>query len=700
MASEFEYNPTPVQGVTLGTRDAAEMAEYARRDRERRQQAQQQQAAPDAGQQSGGGRQQRPVTMNQNTVGAVTSDGQVIPNPGYTPDAKRQDAFDNYARAGMRKNAEASRQQYYDTIRANESLQNDQFKKGVDEVNQRGFNLYGVMQDIDKSGGKDLSPEQGRMLEAATTDFGKQVAKNYGWQFNGAEYDWDNGTFTFQFQNDKGQIGTKTMSRDALNAQMIKAGYIDDPVEVRKREMEAQEKQRAEEQKQAQWAAELGLKTEEMNRKFAAMDDDRKVKMVEALSKFQGEDGNLTDTGKLIMQLFLGQQGGGGAGGQQGGEDGGAQKPPSAAAATFGTETGSGARTVSRREERNMSSDSAEMDEQLNSQLRDANKTNAMANTPSPGVGKSKPEQPAAEPSSAEPPAATTQSSRTGVTKFGGSSSSQPEEGAPSDEKKYGGYTVAELEAKEKRSGGNGSGLTAGQQALLAAKRGEELSQDQVKALQKAYGKEEANDIVFGREGGSLAVAEEKRRKEREALFDKSSIEQLNAKTKAGEDKMNAKYADYRKRQAERKKAAANEREAERAREIAKFEREKRERETKQADSAMESYLGRNNAKAAREVARDKTRLDSEAEQRKFNDRISRARQMANSDRSRYTDEMKSDVKEFQRVRSIYQNYIAAANNQGSLTREQSEALREWEKLRDANNPMANYILSSSRDKA
>lgn len=679
----------------LGTHDASEYASAAPN-----QAQQQQQTAQGGGSPSGGGRQQRPVTMNQNTVGAVTSDGQVIQNPGYTPDAKRQDAFDNYARAGMRKNAEASRQQYYDTIRANESLQNDQFKKGVDEVNQRGFNLYGVMQDIDRAGGKDLSPEQGRMLEAATTDFGKQVAKNYGWQFNGAEYDWDKGTFTFQFQNDKGQIGTKTMSRDALNAQMIKAGYIDDPVEVRKREMEAQEKQQAESQKQAQWAAELGLKTEEMNRKFAAMDDDRKVKMVEALSKFQGEDGNLTDTGKLIMQLFLGQQSGGVAGGQQGGDDGVAQKPPSAAAATFGTETGSGARTVSRREERNMSSDSAEMDEQLNNQLRDANKTNAMANTPSPGVGKRNPEQPAAEPSGAEPPAATTQSSRTGVTKFGGSASSQPEEGAPSDEKKYGGYTVAELEAKEKRSGGNGAGLTQGQRALLAAKRGEELSQDQVKALQKAYGKEEANDIVFGRENGSLAAAQKNRKKESDAAVDSSSIDALNEQTKAGVDKMNEKYAQHRERQAKRKEDAEREREAERAREIADFGREKRERETKQADSAMGTYLGRNAAKAAREVARDKTRLDSEAEQRKFNERISRARQMANSDKSRYTDDMNADVKEFQRVRSIYNNYLAATNNQGSLTREQSEALREWEKLRDANNPMANYILSSSRDKA
>lgn len=647
----------------------------------------QQQAAPDAGQQTGGGRQQRPVTMNQNTVGAVTSDGQVIQNPGYTPDAKRQDAFDNYARAGMRKNAEASRQQYFDTIRANESLQNDQFKRGVDEVNQRGFNLYGVLDNIDKAGGKDLSPEQGRMLEAATTDFGKQVAKNYGWQFNGAEYDWDTGTFTFQFQNAKGQVGTKTMSRDALNAQMVKAGYIDDPVDVRRREMEAQEKQKAEEQKQMQWAAELGLKTEEMNRKFAAMDDDRKVKMVEALSKFQGEDGNLTDTGKLIMQLFLGQQGGGGAGGQQGGDDGGAQKPPSAAAATFGTETGSGARTVSRREERNMSSDSAEMDEQLNNQLRDANKTNAMANTPSPGVGKNNQEQLAS--GSGKDLATTAQSSP-----------SQQEESTATDDKKYGGYTVAELEAKEKRSGGNGAGLTQGQRALLAAKRGEELSQDQVKALQKAYGMEEANDIVFGRENGSLATAQKNRKKESDAAVDRSSIDALNEQTKAGVYKMNERYAQYRERQAKRKEDAAREREAERAREIADFEREKRERETRQADSAMGTYLGRNAAKAAREVARDKTRLDSEAEQRKFNERISRARQMANSDRTRYTDDMKADVKEFQRVRSIYNNYLAATNNQGSLTREQSEALREWEKLRDANDPMANYILSSSRDKA
>jgi hypothetical protein len=423
--------------------------------------------------------------------------------------------------------------------------------------------------------------------------------------------------------------------------------------------------------------------------------------MVEALSKFQGEDGNLTDTGKLIMQLFLGQQGGGGAGGQQGGDDGGAQKPPSAAAATFGTETGSGARTVSRREERNMSSDSAEMDEQLNNQLRDANKTNAMANTPSPGVGKSKPEQPAAEPSSAEPPAATTQSSRTGVTKFGGSASSKPEEGAPSDEKKYGGYTVAELEAKEKRSGGNGSGLTAGQQALLAAKRGEELSQDQVKALQKAYGKEEANDIVFGREGGSLAIADEKRRKAREALVDKYSIEQLNAKTKVGEDKMNAKYADYRKRQAERKEAAAKEREAERLRETAKIEKERRDRETKQADVAMETYLGRNNAKATREVKQNKTQLDREADQRKFGMRVSRARQLETSDMSRMTEQDKADVKEFRRVRTIYQNYLKATNpDNETLTREQSEALREWEKLRDSNDPMANYILSSQKNSA
>lgn len=656
----------------------------------------QQQAAPDAGQQTGGGRQQRPVTMNQNTVGAVTSDGQVIQNPGYTPDAKRQDAFDNYARAGMRKNAEASRQQYYDTIRANESLQNDQFKRGVDEVNQRGFNLYGVMQDIDKTGGKDISPEQGRMLEAATTDFGKQVAKNYGWQFNGAEYDWDKGTFTFQFQNANGQVGTKTMSRDALNAQMIKAGYIDDPVEVRKREMEAQEKQQAESQKQAQWAAEIGLKAEEMNRKFAAMDEDRKVKMVEALSKFQGEDGNLTDTGKFILNMFMQQNGA--VGKNAGTETGEGQNAPSAAAETFGTDSGDGARTVSRREQREMSSNGVDMDRQLDRQLRDANKTNAMARTPSPGVGKGR-EQSTSEESAQEQ--AEQPSSRSGTIRFGQPTGNQQQTAeSEQDDKKYGGYTVAELEEKEARSGGNGAGLTQGQRALLAAKRGEELSHDQVKALQKAYGMEEANDIVFGRENGSLATAQKNRKKESDAAVDRSSIDALNEQTKAGVDKMNEKYAQYRERQAKRKEDAARERETERAREIADFEREKRERETKQADSAMGTYLGRNAAKAAREVARDKTRLDSEAEQRKFNERISRARQMANSDRTRYTDDMKADVKEFQRVRSIYNNYLAATNNQGSLTREQSEALREWEKLRDANDPMANYILSSSRDKA
>lgn len=667
---------------------------------------QQQQAAPDAGQQTGGGRQQRPVTMNQNTVGAVTSDGQVIQNPGYTPDAKRQDAFDNYARAGMRKNAEASRQQYFDTIRANESLQNDQFKRGVDEVNQRGFNLYGVLDDIDKAGGKDLSPEQGRMLEAATTDFGKQVAKNYGWQFNGAEYDWDKGTFTFQFQNAKGQVGTKTMSRDALNAQMVKAGYIDDPVEVRKREMEEQEKQRSEEQKQAQWAAEFGLKqsqaTDKSRQEWAKLGQEGQNAMLGFIKNFV-VDGQLNEQGQRILSVLnpdLASMFGVNVP-QSGGGEGEAQKQPSAAEETFGTETGSGARTVSRREERNMSSEGAEMDDRLDNQLRDANKTIAMANTPSPGVGKNKPEQPAAEPSSAEPPAATTQSSRTGVTKFGGSASNQPGDGATNDEKKYGGYTIAELEAKEKRSGGNGSGLTDGQKALLAAKRGEELSQDQVKALQKAYGKEEANDIVFGREGGSLAVAEEKRRKEREALFDKSSIEQLNAKTKAGEDKMNARYADYRKRQAERKEAEAKEREAERLRETAKIEKERRERETKQADAAMETYLGRNNAKAAREVKQNKTQLDREADQRKFGMRVSRARQLETSDMSRMTAQDKADVKEFRRVRTIYQNYLKATNQDNeTLTKEQSEALREWEKLRDSNDPMANYILSSQKNSA
>jgi len=183
------------------------------------------------------------------------------------------------------------------------------------------------------------------MLEAATTDFGKQVAKNFGWQFNGAEYDWDKGTFTFQFQNDKGQIGTKTMSRDALNAQMIKAGYIDDPVEVRRREMEAQEKQQEVAARDAKWAAELGLKSEEMNRKFAAMGQENMIKSLEVLSKFQGEDGNLTEAGKWVAQrLFegFGEQGGGNQkAGQQGADQQGGGQPYSGAAAAFANAPGS-----------------------------------------------------------------------------------------------------------------------------------------------------------------------------------------------------------------------------------------------------------------------------------------------------------------------------------------------------------------------
>lgn len=436
----------------------------------------QQQAAPDAGQQTGGGRQQRPVTMNQNTVGAVTSDGQVIQNPGYTPDAKRQDAFDNYARAGMRKNAEASRQQYFDTIRANESLQNDQFKRGVDEVNQRGFNLYGVLDNIDKAGGKDLSPEQGRMLEAATTDFGKQVAKNYGWQFNGAEYDWDKGTFTFQFQNDKGQIGTKTMSRDALNAQMVKAGYIDDPVEVRKREMAEEAERQKTDLATAKFAADLGFKQDELNQKIAAADKEHIVKLIDVASKLRGEDGQLDDFGKAILTYAInGLTGGQNA--QDGQQQGGAQQQGYNGAAAQFANSGPGATWAN-----NADGLSGEVKQRINAQRAAAEAQNNWRKEQDAKIHAEKEAKRAANGQSAAQES-TSQESR--VSKFGGG----VREMSAAEQKD------AEELADLRRREGNGT-LTPGGLARLKELEGKEPLTDAERASMKkaGYGAEAAEE--------------------------------------------------------------------------------------------------------------------------------------------------------------------------------------------------------------
>ena len=627
-------------------------------------------------------RPQRPVTIGEKDVGAVTSDGQVIQNPNYTPDAKRQNAFDSYAREGMRRNAEAARQQYYDTIRANDSIRNEQFKKGVDEVNQRGFNLYGVMKDIDASGDGPLSQEQARMMDAAATDFGKQVAQNYGWNFAGAEYDWDKGTFTFQFQNAQGQIGTKTMSRKSLEAQMVKAGYVDDPVEVRRQQLAAQEKQAAADQATAKWAAELGMKQEEMNRKFADMGQQRAIEAVTALSKFMGEDGELTAVGKQIAPLLfqaLSIGGGGSVGQPQAGQPGGGGR--------FAGRSGDGATTDSRRNAREMGAENAELNERIQEQQRQANRGNARANTPSFGVGKKDKTDGGETAPSAEgsEPAA-----RRGKTSFGsGVTVSQEESDELADLRRRdanntltesGRKRLAQLEAQSKGEPKN-AGRDAEIDELKRREKTGTATQGSKDELQRLENERKIQEGIIDRTVRATARADQIKKETAEA----------DRETKAAADDLNKKYAEMKERTAKRRDEQKAYEEGEAARAAQKQADKKYADEVRTADSAMAQRGDLTQRRYAREAARDKDRRDAEAEQRRFNERISRARQTANRDETQ-----SKDYADYKRVLKTYELYKQSIDeNNQKLTSQQRDAQREWESLVRNNDQMANYVLSN-----
>lgn len=230
--------PTLSNGIVyqdLGTRDANEMAEYERKERERRRQQQQQNA---------GG-----TSTPQTTSTPAQTDGQTAQQPAapqQTRGVSSNIGADPFA-AVVRRRAEQDRNlgredadvaysQWKDNVGAAFSNGQAAARDKNKGVYSAGYTLWNTIDAIN-NGEFDLNDENDKkraqfMVQQAASQFGSVVAENHGWTlvdgdggqgFSG----FDGKNFNFYFKDRNGNTISKSMSPQSLRKTLEKQGLVD-----------------------------------------------------------------------------------------------------------------------------------------------------------------------------------------------------------------------------------------------------------------------------------------------------------------------------------------------------------------------------------------------------------------------------------------------------------------------------------------